>query len=152
MNARLVSLSAATAIFIAAAAHGADAPATADAIGGRQAAFRLSAATMGAIKAGLAAGVDVKALGFSSGAIAKWAHTMPGMFPAGSDGAPTHALPTVWSDRAGFEKAAGDYAAAADAMTAAAKAGDKDAFTAAFAKTGAACDACHKVYRQPDGH
>jgi cytochrome c556 len=61
-------------------------------------------------------------------------------------------LPTVWSDRAGFEKAAADYASAADAMAAAAKAGDKDAFTAAFEQTGAACGACHKVYREPDRH
>jgi cytochrome c556 len=147
-------LGGAAVIFAGAAAYGADntAPTRDQLIAARQAALDMSAASVGGIKAALARGADVKTLAFPAAGVAKWAHALPGLFPAGSGGAPSHALPTVWSDRAGFEKAAANYAAAAGAMAAAAKAGDKDAFAAAFAQTGEACDACHKVYREPDNH
>jgi cytochrome c556 len=141
-------------IFAGAAAYGANdaAPTRDQVIAARQAAFAMSGASIGGIKAALANGADVTTLGFPAGGIAKWARALPGLFPAGSGGAPSRALPTVWSDRAGFEKAAADYASAAGAMAAAAKAGDKDAFTAAFAQTTQTCDACHKAYREPDTH
>jgi cytochrome c556 len=147
-----VALASAAVIFAAAAAYGADdaAPTRDQVIAARQAAFDMSGASVGGIKAALAQGADVKTLGFAAGGVAKWARALPGLFPAGSGGAPSRALPTVWSDRAGFEKAAADYASAAGAMAAAAKAGDKDAFAAAFAQTGQSCDACHKAYREPD--
>jgi cytochrome c556 len=154
MRIEMMALGGAAVIFAGAAAYGADnsSPSRDQVIAARQAAFDMSAASFGGIKAALARGADVKTLGFPAGGIAKWAHALPGLFPAGSGGAPSHALPTVWSDRAGFEKAAADYASAAGAMAAAAKAGDKDAFSAAFAQTGQACDACHKAYREPDTH
>ena len=149
-----VALGTAAALLVAAGAYGADdaAPTRDQVIAARQAAFDLSAANVGGIKAALARGDDVTTLGSAARGVAKWAHALPGLFPAGSGGAPSHALPTVWSDRAGFEKAAANYASAADAMAAAAKAGDKTAFAAAFAQTGQACGACHKAYREPDDH
>ena len=149
-----LALGTAVAALAVAAAHGADdaAPTREQLIAARQAAFDMSAASVGGIKAALARGDDVKTLGFAAGGVAKWAHALPGLFPLGSGGAPSHALPSVWSDRAGFETAAANYAAAADAMAAAAKADDKDAFAAAFAQTGAACGACHKAFREPDSH
>ena len=75
-------------------------------IAARQAAFELSGATFGGMKATIDAGGDVTKLGFGAKALTDWAHALPGLFPAGSDGGTTKALPTVWSDRAGFEAAA----------------------------------------------
>jgi cytochrome c556 len=70
------------------------------------------------------------------------------MFPAGSDkGAETAALPTVWSDSAGFQAASKAADAAYDKLGAAAGSGDLAAVTAAFGETGKACGACHNTFR-----
>ena len=119
-------------------------------IAGRQAAFELSGATFGGMKATIDAGGDVTKLAFSARALTDWAHALPGMFPAGSDGGATRALPTVWSDRAGFEKAAATYEAAATKLGELAKAGDKAGVAAQWTVVRGACSACHDSYRQPD--
>jgi cytochrome c556 len=69
------------------------------------------------------------------------------MFPAGSDKGDTKALPTVWSDRAGFEAAGKNAEAAYDKLVVAAGSGDMAALTAAFGDTGKACGACHEKFR-----
>ena len=68
------------------------------------------------------------------------------MFPAGSD-KDTKALPTVWSDSAGFLAASKAADAAYDKLATAAGSGDMAALTAAFGDTGKACGACHDKYR-----
>jgi len=133
------------------------APATpgdaASVIAGRQAAFRMSGALMGSMKAASTApGTDVTKLGFAARSVAAWAKALPGMFPAGSNVPPTGALPTVWSDRAGFEAKAAAYAAAADKLAELAKAGDAPGFAKQIEVVGAACNACHEVYRAKDNH
>ena len=71
------------------------------------------------------------------------------MFPAGSDKGETKALPTVWSDSAGFLAASKNADAAYDKLAVAAGSGDLAAVTAAFGDTGKACGACHdQVSRQ----
>jgi cytochrome c556 len=135
---------------IAATAAATPSPAGADAIAVRKAAFKMSAVAFGTVKGAFERGADVKTLGFATSSIAGWAHTLPVAFPKGSEGAPSEALPNVWSDRAGFAKAAAAYATAADKLVAASKAGDKDGFAAALTETGAACGACHKVYKKPE--
>ena len=69
------------------------------------------------------------------------------MFPAGSDKGDTKALPTVWSDMAGFQAASKNADAAYDKLAVAAGSGDLAAVTAAFGDTGKACGACHTKYR-----
>jgi cytochrome c556 len=69
------------------------------------------------------------------------------MFPAGSDKGETKALPTVWSDRAGFQAASKNADAAYDKLAVAAGSGDMAALTAAFGDTGKACGACHDKFR-----
>lgn len=68
------------------------------------------------------------------------------MFPAGSD-KDTKALPTVWSDWAGFQAASKNAETAFDKLAAAAGSGDMAALTAAFGDTGKACGACHDKFR-----
>lgn len=71
------------------------------------------------------------------------------LFPPGSQQPASSALPTVWSDQAGF-KAAGERAAELAAQLAdAAKGGDKAAMLAAFgALGGKGCGGCHEIYRK----
>lgn len=123
---------------------------TADVVAGRKAAFLMSGALFGQIKAGIDRGDDPKALGFAARALSRWASAIPGMFPAGSNSATSEALPAVWSDRAGFEAKAADYAAAAAKLADLAKAGDKPGFAAQFAVVGGTCKACHDAYRKAD--
>lgn len=119
-------------------------------IAGRQATFRLSGAVLGEMKGAIDRGDDVTTQTFPANALANWAKALPGMFPAGSGVAPSKALSTIWSDRAGFEKAAADYNAAAVKLAGLAKAGDKPGFAAQWGELRSTCNACHKIYRQPD--
>ncbi len=68
------------------------------------------------------------------------------MFPAGSD-KDSKALPTVWSDSAGFQAASNASIAAYDKLATAAGSGDMAALTAAFGETGKTCGACHDKFR-----
>ena len=68
------------------------------------------------------------------------------LFPAGSD-TDTKALPTVWSDWAGFQAASKAVDAAYDKLAVTAGSGDMAALTAAFADAGKACGACHDKFR-----
>jgi cytochrome c556 len=69
------------------------------------------------------------------------------LFPAGSDTGETKALPTVWSDSAGFQAASKNAEAAFDKLSVAAGSGDMAALTAAFGDAGKACGACHDKFR-----
>jgi cytochrome c556 len=59
----------------------------------------------------------------------------------------TQARPAVWSDRAGFEKAATNLTVAAQAMAKAAAANNQREFINAFRATSLACATCHVTYR-----
>ena len=116
-------------------------------VAARQSAFHLSAATLGSMKGVVDSGGEVKPLTFGARGLARWAKTLPTMFPEGTQLADSRALPTVWTDRAGFDARAAAFAAATDRLAAAADAGDKAAFAEAWKATGASCGACHDAYR-----
>ncbi|WP_353204148.1 cytochrome c [Sphingomonas sp.] len=120
-----------------------------DLVQGRRAAFRLSGGILGNLKAAAARGDDLTKVAGQARALAGWARAIPSMFPAGSNVAPTEALPTVWTDRAGFAAKAADYAAAADTLADLAKAGDTAGFTAQLDVVGKTCAGCHAVYHVP---
>jgi cytochrome c556 len=120
----------------------------ADIILTRQAGYSLLGATFGGLKTAIDAKVDVKPLAARADAMAKWGASIPLAFPKGSDvGYPTKALPTIWSDRAGFEKAAANFTVESQKLSVLAKAGDTDGFAAQWKVTGDTCGACHKEYR-----
>jgi cytochrome c556 len=146
------ALAAAAIMFATAAASAGEDKPAAGVIEGRQAAMRMSGAVLGAMKGAIDRGDDVKNQGFPASALASWAKAIPGMFPAGSAGPDSGALPAVWSDRAGFEAAAAAYAAAAGKLGDAARAGDTAAFAAAWTQVRATCGGCHDKYKQSDAH
>ena len=102
------------------------------------------------MKAVIDAGGDVKTQAFAARSLAGWGHALPGLFPVGSDGGTTKALPTVWSDWPGFSKAAMTYETEATKLADLAKAGDQPGFAAQWSVVRGTCSACHDVYRLPD--
>lgn len=69
----------------------------------------------------------------------------PAMFPAGSQNGDTAALPTVWTDRAEFDKAFAKLGA--DAKAAQAKITDEASAKAAIPELLKNCGACHEKFR-----
>ena len=119
-----------------------------DIIAGRQAAFDLQQGMVGAMKATVEGGGSVKPLTDGAKGLVSWGIAMPGMFPVGTEsGHNTKAKPEVWSDRAGFEKAATDFHAAAVKLVALAEADDKAGFADQFKAVGATCGGCHRQFR-----
>jgi cytochrome c556 len=114
----------------------------------RQAGQDLLSGDFNGIRAAVAAKGDVTKLEDPAKAMARWMKQFPTTFPAGSDKGPTKALPPVWSDPAGFHKAADNFVAAAEKLTQLAKAGDAEGVTAQVKVVGDACAACHRTYRQ----
>ena len=118
-------------------------------IAARQAGFDLQAGNVGAMKAAIDGGGDVKGFKDAAKALSNWGHVIPGMFPDGTQtGHDTHALPAVWSDRAGFEKAAENFWTQADKLAVLAEANDKAGFATQYTATTQACGACHRNFRQ----
>jgi cytochrome c556 len=114
----------------------------------RKAGQGLMAGTFGGLRLAVTAKTDVKTLAYPPADMAAWMRVFPSMFPKGTEtGGNTKALPAVWSDRAGFEKAAANFIDAATKLSDLAKAGDTEAFAAQVKVVGEACGACHKDYR-----
>jgi cytochrome c556 len=113
----------------------------------RQAGMDLVAGTLGGVKAVVTANGDVKTLENPGKWIQRWGTVAPTLFVAGSDKGNTKAAPAIWTDMAGFQKAAATLSAAGGELATAAKAGDATAVAAAFKAIGDACAGCHKDYR-----
>jgi cytochrome c556 len=121
--------------------------AQADIIKQRQDNRKATAAEMRAIKGIIDAKGDAKAAVPHAAKLKELELAFVKMFPAGSDKGETKALPTVWSDMPGFQKASQAADAAYDKLAAAAGSGDLAALGTAFGDTGKACGACHNTYR-----
>jgi len=117
----------------------------------RQASYDLSAAAMAEMRQAVKTGLPVKKQAYPAAALGRWARILPALFPAGtgpgSTTVTTHAKPEIWSQRAGFEKAAADYAAAADKLRDLAQADDAAGFAAQLEVVDKACDTCHDTYK-----
>lgn len=117
-----------------------------DVVAQRKEEMKRSGAHMEAIKKIVEAGDAVGPIAPRAEEMHGYFSTLPALFPAGTTDN-SKARPEVWSDRAGFEKAAANAAEATAKLASVAKGGDKDAMAAAFREAGAACGACHRNYR-----
>jgi cytochrome c556 len=119
-------------------------------VAARQAAYHLSGAMMGQMKATIDRGGDVKGLAYGARGVARWARALPTLFPDSTRGiTPSRARPEIWDNRADFEAKAVAYAEAASRLAAVAESGDREAFAAQFDVTRATCQACHERYQVP---
>jgi cytochrome c556 len=119
-------------------------------VAARQASLAMSSADFGAMLAAAKGGAEAKTQGGAAKSLALWAKVLPTLFPAGTAMSPTldtKAKPEIWTDHAGFEKAAADYIAATQQLSTLAEANDTAGFTAQLDQMKEACGACHKAYR-----
>ncbi|MBO6837685.1 MAG: cytochrome c [Alphaproteobacteria bacterium] len=103
---------------------------------------------LGAVAKGEAtadAGTVVHAQGLNS-----LAQTVPLLFDVEAIPDKSRAKAEIWSDWAGFQKAADDFAAATQAVVAAAETGDPAQLGAALGEVGKTCGGCHKPFRAPE--
>ncbi len=120
-----------------------------DVIAQRREGLRGMGRQMEAIKAVTDARGDTRPLVERVDAMIAFYRGLPALFPAGSGTGQTRALPTIWSDWAGFEQANTNMVTALGALRTAAASGDVAATTAAFGQAGATCGGCHRPFRGP---
>jgi cytochrome c556 len=125
-----------------------------DAIAARQASLDMSSITFRSIREAIKAGDEPKSVGYPVAALAKWAKALPRMFPPGTGKGETsafsQALPAIWQDRAGFDRAAANYAAATARLAALAQANDTAGFARQLDEVNLACSSCHARYKEGD--
>jgi cytochrome c556 len=72
---------------------------------------------------------------------------LPDLFPDDSQQGDTRALPLIWEDRESFDMQVASAHDAANAVLAAAQAGDTAAYAEALGAMGGQCGACHSQFR-----
>lgn len=115
----------------------------------RQAGMALSGSVVGGMKAAIDAGQAPSSQRNAARALARWAHTLPQLFPEGTDPASleTGAQPAVWTDRSGFDAKAAEFAAAADRLAELSEGQDAAAFSTQWTTVRSGCQSCHSVYK-----
>ena len=95
---------------------------------------------------------DINVIRAQTSAMASAGGKIPGWFPAGTgpDVGKTRAKAEIWTQHDLFLRKAKDYAAAAQAVNAAAKAGDLNKVMALHETLDKACKACHQPFRAPE--
>jgi cytochrome c556 len=125
-----------------------------DAIAARQAGLDMSSITFRSMGDAMKAGREAKTQGYAAMVLAKWAKTLPRMFPPGTAQGETsvfsQALPLIWRDRANFDTAAANYAAATAKLSALAAANDTAGFTTQLEEVNQACGLCHARFKAGD--
>jgi len=125
-----------------------------DAIAARQASLDMSSITFRSMGDAMKAGREAQSQGYPAAALAKWAKALPRMFPPGTGkgetSGKTQALPAIWRDRAGFDRAAANYAAVTARLAALAAANDTAGFTRQLEEVNQACSFCHTRYKEGD--
>jgi cytochrome c556 len=122
-----------------------------DAIATRQDAMDMSSITLRSMVDAMKAGQEPKTQAYPAAALEKWAKVLPKMFPAGTGegeaSVNSQALPTIWRDRTGFDKAATDYADATARLAVLAAQNDTAGFTRQLDEVHNACNSCHIRYK-----
>jgi cytochrome c556 len=95
--------------------------------------------------------VDTALVATNAAKIAELAAKIPAAYLVDTRGftGKTRALDGIWTSQADFKTKADGLVAAANAVVAAAKAGDAAGAQTAFGTMGRACGACHDSYRGP---
>lgn len=97
-------------------------------------------------------GGDVKAAGHAAEGLELFGHSIAGLFPDGSEGPDSRALPTVWTNKADFQAKANAFGDSAAELKRLAEAGDQTGFATQAAVVARGCGGCHSVYRAEGGH
>ncbi|HEX6377262.1 MAG TPA: cytochrome c [Allosphingosinicella sp.] len=124
-------------------------PGTAELIAARQAMMHMAATLMyEGVMPAVKNGTDVSRQEHAADGLAHFGHSIAGLFPDGSAGPDSRALPALWADKADFDARAHAFGAAADRLAELATAGDTAGFAAQAALVERGCNGCHDRYRQ----
>jgi cytochrome c556 len=95
---------------------------------------------------------DINVIRAQTSTMASAATKIPSWFPAGTgpDAGKTRAKAEIWKQQDVFTRKAKDYLAAAQAIDAAARAGDVSKVMALHENVDKACKACHDPFRAPE--
>jgi cytochrome c556 len=98
-------------------------------------------------------GGDPKPAGHAADGLDLFGHSIAGLFPEGSAGPDSRALPAIWANKADFVARANALGAAAARLKQLADAGDKAGFAAQAPEVARGCNGCHSLYRAEEaGH
>jgi cytochrome c556 len=92
-------------------------------------------------------GTDVKAQRHAADGLDLFGHSIAGLFPEGSAGPDSHALPAIWANKADFQAKANAFGDAAARLNELATAGDTAGFAAQVPVLQRGCSGCHGLYR-----
>ena len=92
-------------------------------------------------------GTDVKAAGHAADGLDLFGHSVAGLFPKGSTGPTSRALPSVWTNNADFVAKANAFGDSAAELKRLSDAGDQAGFKAQAAVVADGCNSCHSLYR-----
>jgi cytochrome c556 len=93
------------------------------------------------------AGTDVKAAGHAADGLDLFGHSIAGLFPAGSGGPDSRALPAIWANKADFVAKANTFGDAAARLKTLSDAGDAAGFAVQAKLVDQGCNSCHSLYR-----
>ncbi|MDZ7684034.1 MAG: cytochrome c [Gammaproteobacteria bacterium] len=87
-------------------------------------------------------------LQYHADAIVRLSRIVPELFPEGSGGGKTEALPVIWEEPEDFDQRMQDFSEAADNMATAATSGNMGEIGGALKSLGQACKGCHDNFRK----
>jgi cytochrome c556 len=130
------------------AAAPAAAPDTAGLVAARKAMMHMAATLLfQSVMPAAKSGGDVKAQEHAADGLDHFGHALPGLFPEGSLGPDSRALPAIWANKADFDARSNAFGDAAARLAELAKAGDSAGFAAQAAVLSKGCNSCHSLYR-----
>ncbi|HET9639351.1 MAG TPA: cytochrome c [Allosphingosinicella sp.] len=98
-------------------------------------------------------GSDVKRQVHAAEGLDHFGHSIAGLFPDGSEGPNSRALPSVWANKADFQARANAFGDSSARLAELARAGNTVGFAAQAAEVSKGCNGCHSLYRAEEaGH
>ena len=94
-------------------------------------------------------GFDVAMIARAAQQMAVNAHQIPALFPPGSSGPQSRALPLIWQRWSAFEKMAKELEQSASSLSQAASSGDDENLDEKSIKVFSHCKTCHDEFRRP---
>jgi cytochrome c556 len=116
----------------------------------REAVMKAVGGHMGAMANSLKGQVFTDNLAIHSAAMSNLADIAPSIFPAGSGGGKSEALPAIWENPDEFKLRMDDFVKAAKAMNEAVAGGEMGSIGAGLQNLGKSCKGCHDDFRKDD--
>ncbi|HEU0099353.1 MAG TPA: cytochrome c [Allosphingosinicella sp.] len=124
------------------------APSAADLIAARKAMMHMAATLMfEGVMPAVRNGTDVKRQEHAADGLDHFGHSIAGLFPNGSTGPESRALPSIWANKADFQAKANAFGDSAARLAELARAGDAAGFAAQAKVVAGGCNGCHSLYR-----